>query len=68
MSAFHTHVSIKCGSVLKTMTGARFRSCELEGIGGVTSWEGAVVHPDDLLGLAYVLAGALGIRVNAADD
>jgi uncharacterized protein YjbI with pentapeptide repeats len=49
-----------------TMTGARFRACELGGIGGITSWDGAVVHPDDLLGLAYIMAGALGIRVDPA--
>jgi uncharacterized protein YjbI with pentapeptide repeats len=48
-----------------TMAGARFRRCELAGIGGITSWEGAVVHPDDLLELSYVLAGALGIVVDA---
>jgi uncharacterized protein YjbI with pentapeptide repeats len=45
------------------MDGARFRRCELEGIGGITSWRGAVVHPDDLPVLSYVLAGALGITV-----
>jgi len=49
------------------MSGTRFRSCELEGIGGITSWDGAVVHPDDLLGLSYVLAGALGIVVRDTD-
>lgn len=46
-----------------TMAGARFRRCELEGIGGLTNWEGAIVHPDDLLALSYVLAKALGIVV-----
>ncbi|WP_157751606.1 pentapeptide repeat-containing protein [Actinoplanes derwentensis] len=46
-----------------TMRGARFQRCELSGIGGITSWEGAIVHPDDLLGLSYALAGALGIVV-----
>jgi hypothetical protein len=50
------------------MTGTRFRACELEGIGGITSWDGAIVHPDDLLGLAYVLAGALGIKVDSAGE
>ncbi len=48
-----------------TMRGARFQRCELAGIGGITSWAGAVVHPDDLLGLSYALAGALGIEVRA---
>ncbi|GAA4935538.1 pentapeptide repeat-containing protein [Actinoplanes utahensis] len=46
-----------------SMRGARFQRCELAGIGGITSWEGAIVHPDDLLGLSYALAGALGIIV-----
>ncbi|HWS36630.1 MAG TPA: pentapeptide repeat-containing protein [Actinoplanes sp.] len=48
-----------------TMRGARFQRCELSGIGGITSWAGAVVHPDDLLGLSYALAGALGIVVKS---
>lgn len=48
-----------------TMRGARFQRCELAGIGGITSWAGAIVHPDDLLGLSYALAGALGIVVKA---
>lgn len=48
-----------------TMAGARFRRCELQGIGGITSWAGAVVHPDDLLELSSALAGALGIVVKA---
>ena len=51
-----------------TMAGARFRRCELQGVGGITSWAGAVVHPDDLLELSYVLAGALGIVVEPADQ
>lgn len=46
-----------------TMTGTRFRGCELSGIGGLTSWQGAIVHPDDLLALSHALAGALGITV-----
>ncbi|WP_433306964.1 pentapeptide repeat-containing protein [Actinoplanes sp. CA-030573] len=50
-----------------TMAGARFRRCELSGIGGITSWEGAVVHPEDLLELSYVFARALGIVVDAGD-
>lgn len=47
------------------MRGARFQRCALDGIGGITSWSGAVVHPDDLLSLSYALAGALGIVVDA---
>jgi hypothetical protein len=50
-----------------TMTGTRFRGCELAGIGGVTSWTGAVVHQDDLLELAHILANALGIVVERQD-
>lgn len=48
-----------------TMRGARFQRCELAGIGGITSWAGAIVHPDDLIGLSYALAGALGIVVKS---
>ncbi|GAA2519560.1 pentapeptide repeat-containing protein [Winogradskya humida] len=48
------------------MEGARFRRCELAGIGGVTSWRGVVVHPEDLMGLSHVLAKALGIVVEQA--
>jgi uncharacterized protein YjbI with pentapeptide repeats len=51
-----------------TMAGTRFRRCELQGVGGITSWQGAVVHPDDLLELSYILAGALGIVVERADQ
>lgn len=51
-----------------TMAGTRFRRCELQGVGGITSWEGAMVHPDDLLELSYILAGALGIVVERADQ
>jgi hypothetical protein len=50
-----------------TMDGARFRRCELDGIAGITSWRGAVVHPDDLLALSYTLAGGLGIKVDPED-
>jgi uncharacterized protein YjbI with pentapeptide repeats len=51
-----------------SMQGARFRGCELGSIGGITSWDGAVVHHDDLLALSYALAGALGIVVEGGDD
>lgn len=50
------------------MTGTRFQACEFEGIGGITSWDGVIVHPDDLLALAYVLAGALGIKVDSTRE
>lgn len=46
-----------------SMAGARFRGCELAGIGGMTSWEGAIVHEEDLLALSYALAAAIGIVV-----
>lgn len=49
------------------MAGARFRNCELQGIGGITSWQGAIVHPDDLIALSYILAGALGIVVDDSE-
>jgi uncharacterized protein YjbI with pentapeptide repeats len=50
-----------------TMDGTRFRRCELDGVAGITSWRGAVVHPDDLPALSYTLAGGLGIQVDGAD-
>jgi uncharacterized protein YjbI with pentapeptide repeats len=48
-----------------TMEGTRVERCELDGIAGITSWRGAIVHPDDLLALSYTLAGGLGIKVSA---
>lgn len=50
------------------MAGCRFRRCVLDGVGGITSWDGAIVHPDDLMALSYILAGALGIVVNSDDQ
>jgi uncharacterized protein YjbI with pentapeptide repeats len=50
-----------------TMEGARFRGCDLAGVGGVESFRGASVHRDDLLGLARVLATALGIGIREND-
>ncbi|MEV6631787.1 pentapeptide repeat-containing protein [Actinoplanes sp. NPDC051470] len=47
------------------MAGCRFRHCELDGVGGITSWAGAIVHPDDLPALSRALAGALGIAISA---
>jgi uncharacterized protein YjbI with pentapeptide repeats len=46
-----------------TMDGTTFTGCELGGIGGVTSFRGAVVSGNDLLGLAHTLAAALGITI-----
>ncbi|ONI84455.1 hypothetical protein ALI144C_14990 [Actinosynnema sp. ALI-1.44] len=42
---------------------AKFTDCHLLGIGGVTSLRGATVDSDDLGGLAYSLAAALGIKI-----
>jgi uncharacterized protein YjbI with pentapeptide repeats len=50
-----------------TMDGTRFRRCELDGIAGIASWRGAIVHPDDLVALSYTLAGGLGIKIDPAD-
>jgi uncharacterized protein YjbI with pentapeptide repeats len=50
------------------MAGARFVDCVLAGIGGLTSWEGAVVRAHDLIALSYELARALGIRIDNEDD
>lgn len=41
------------------MHGTRFRNCTLAGIGGVTSFDGAIVDGRDLAPLAY----SLGIRI-----
>lgn len=45
------------------MEGAQVERCELEGIAGITSWRGALVHPDDLLALSYTMALGLGIKI-----
>jgi uncharacterized protein YjbI with pentapeptide repeats len=45
------------------MEGTRLSDCALDGIGGVTSFRGAIVTSRDVLGLAYALASALGIRI-----
>jgi uncharacterized protein YjbI with pentapeptide repeats len=45
------------------MTGTRFARCDLTGISGVTSMRGAVVASADVVTLAYILAGALGIAI-----
>lgn len=46
-----------------SMAGARFRRCELLDIAGITSWRGAIIHPDDLPALSYSLASGLGITL-----
>jgi uncharacterized protein YjbI with pentapeptide repeats len=45
------------------MEGTRLSYCTLDGVGGVTSFRGAVVTSGDALGLAYTLASALGITI-----
>jgi uncharacterized protein YjbI with pentapeptide repeats len=50
------------------MDGARFAHCALADIGGLTSWDGAVVRSHDLVSLSYALAHALGIRIEDDGD
>jgi uncharacterized protein YjbI with pentapeptide repeats len=50
-----------------TMEGTRFANCVLDGVGGVTSFAGAIVASQDLVGLSYTLAAALGIRIEGTD-
>ncbi|WP_051367165.1 pentapeptide repeat-containing protein [Hamadaea tsunoensis] len=47
------------------MDGARIAGCDLAGLGGVAALAGATVAADDLAVLAELLAGALGITVEA---
>ncbi len=46
------------------MTGTRFARCDLTEIAGVTSMRGAFITSTDVVALAYILAGALGITVD----
>jgi hypothetical protein len=46
------------------MTGTRFANCDLRGIGGVTSFRGAIVAGHDLIALSHTLAAALGIQID----
>jgi uncharacterized protein YjbI with pentapeptide repeats len=48
------------------MAGTRFTHCTLVDIGGVTSWQGAIVCGHDIVALSYTLAAALDITI--ADD
>jgi hypothetical protein len=50
------------------MTGTRLRGCTLVGIGGVTSFDGAIIAGQDLVALSYTLAAALGIQIEDTDD
>lgn len=45
------------------MTGTRFTRCDLTGIAGVTSMRGAFITSTDVVALAAILAGALGITI-----
>jgi uncharacterized protein YjbI with pentapeptide repeats len=51
-----------------TMEGARFARCTLLDIAGVTSFAGAIIAYHDLVVLSHTLAGALGIRIETAED
>ncbi len=51
-----------------TMTDTRFTRCNLEGVGGVTSFTGAIMTDQDLLLLSRTLAAALGIRIEDPPD
>jgi uncharacterized protein YjbI with pentapeptide repeats len=50
------------------LAGTRFANCSLAGIGGVTSFAGAIVARQDFIALSYALAGALGIRIEDDED
>jgi uncharacterized protein YjbI with pentapeptide repeats len=45
------------------LAGTRFADCVLAGIGGVTSMRGAIIKGADALALTYILADALGIKI-----
>jgi uncharacterized protein YjbI with pentapeptide repeats len=45
------------------LAGTRFSDCVLAGIGGVTSLRGAIIKGADALALTYILADALGIKI-----
>lgn len=47
------------------MDGAHFAECVLEGVGGVASFAGATVTTSDLVSLARMMAGALGIIIDS---
>jgi uncharacterized protein YjbI with pentapeptide repeats len=51
-----------------TMADTRFSGCTLAGIGGVTSFAGAIVASADLVELSRTLAAALGIRIEDHGD
>lgn len=51
-----------------TMTGTRFRRCTLSGVGGMTSFHGAVFIEQDLVDLSHTFAAALGIELRTAGE
>ncbi|MFC0041337.1 pentapeptide repeat-containing protein [Actinomadura rayongensis] len=46
-----------------TMNAVRFSGCDLNGVRGVTSFDGAIVTPADAMGLLDALTSALGITI-----
>ncbi|MBT8226801.1 MAG: pentapeptide repeat-containing protein [Dactylosporangium sp.] len=50
------------------MTGTRVENCTLAGIGGVTSWAGAIVRAQDVIAWSIAFAGGLGVRVEDEDE
>lgn len=51
-----------------TMTGTRFRRCTLSGVGGMTSFGGAVFIEQDLVDLSHTFAAALGIELREVEE
>jgi uncharacterized protein YjbI with pentapeptide repeats len=49
------------------MAGARFTDCTLDGIGGVSAFDGARIVTGDLVGLSRAFAAALGISLELSD-
>ncbi|WP_051113976.1 pentapeptide repeat-containing protein [Actinopolymorpha alba] len=49
------------------LAGARFHHCVLDGIRSVTSLQGAIIDPTDLVSLSYAFADALGILIESGD-
>lgn len=48
---------------LARMTGTRLADCTLDGVGGVASFDGAIIRTVDLMSLTRALATALGITI-----
>ncbi|MPZ27063.1 MAG: pentapeptide repeat-containing protein [Micromonosporaceae bacterium] len=45
------------------MHGTRFEGCALTDLGGMRSFDGAIIDPADLMQLSYAMAAALGIQL-----